>query len=46
MGMMLENLVHPYIQSTTVLCDSILLGAFPSLALLFCVTLHYYAKLL
>ena len=21
MGMMLKNLVHPYIQSTTVLCD-------------------------
>ena len=22
MGMMLENLIHPYIQSTTILCDS------------------------
>ena len=24
MGMMLKNLVHPYIQSTTVLCDNVL----------------------
>ena len=23
MGMMLKNLVHPYIQSTTILCDSL-----------------------
>ena len=30
----------------TVLYDSILLGAFPSLAWLFCVPLHYYAKFL
>ena len=37
MGMMLKNLVHPYMQSTTVLCDNIYRGEFLTVNVLYSV---------